>query len=409
MSIDFFLDLAIIIVAAKSLGILARFIHVPQVVGEIIAGLLIGPSVLGLVSQSDFLNQMAEIGVIMLMFVAGLETDLKDLKKTGVAAFFIACAGVLLPLICGYLLYSIMYGFAAVGTDDFFKAVFIGVIMTATSVGITVQALREMGKLKGKVGTTILSAAIIDDVIGIIVLTFVIGFKNPDAHPFMVVINTVLFFVFAVVVGLLLYFLFKWLDNRFPHRRRLPIYAFAVCLGMAYIAEAWFGIADITGAFVAGIIFCNIRDADYIARKMDINSYMLFSPIFFAGIGLKTQFDNMTWSLLWFCILFVAVALVCKVIGCGLMAKACHFSGGDSLKIGVGMMTRGEVALIVSQKGLAIGLIPAEYFAAVIMLIIVSSVVTPILLKLLYKRSQKGGDVSDEELPDSQAPQTVSP
>lgn len=123
-----------------------------------------------------------------------------------------------------------MYGFAAVGTDDFFKAVFIGVIMTATSVGITVQALREMGKLKGKVGTTILSAAIIDDVIGIIVLTFVIGFKNPDAHPFMVVINTVLFFVFAVVVGLLLYFLFKWLDNRFPHRRRLPIYAFAVCL-----------------------------------------------------------------------------------------------------------------------------------------------------------------------------------
>ena len=163
------------------------------------------------------------------------------------------------------------------------------------------------------------------------------------------------------------------------------------------------------GVYTAGIIFCNIRDADYIARKMDINSYMLFSPIFFAGIGLKTQFDNMTWSLLWFCILFVAVALVCKVIGCGLMAKACHFSGGDSLKIGVGMMTRGEVALIVSQKGLAIGLIPAEYFAAVIMLIIVSSVVTPILLKLLYKRSQKGGDVSDEELPDSQAPQTVSP
>lgn len=407
MSIRFFLDLAIIIVAAKTLGILARRIHVPQVVGEIIAGLLIGPSVLGIVSQSEFLNQMAEIGVIMLMFVAGLETDLKDLKKTGVAAFFIACAGVLVPLLGGYLLYSCIYGFAAVGTDDFFKAVFIGVIMTATSVGITVQTLREMGKLKGRIGTTILSAAIIDDVIGIIVLTFVIGFKSPDVQPFMVIVNTLLFFAFAIAVGVVLYFGFKWLDSRFPHRRRLPIYAFAVCLGMAYAAEAWFGIADITGAFVAGIIFCNIRDADYIARKMDINSYMLFSPIFFAGIGLKTQFDNMTWTLLWFCILFVAVALVAKVIGCGLMARACRFNSSESLRIGVGMMTRGEVALIVSQKGLAVGLIPSEYFAAVIMLIMVSSIVTPIILKLLYKRVDKKHGTTDEAYAPNEGPQPL--
>lgn len=407
MSIKFFFDLAIIIVAAKTLGILARRIHVPQVVGEIIAGLLIGPSVLGIVNQSEFLNQMAEIGVIMLMFVAGLETDLKDLKKTGVAAFFIACAGVLVPLVGGYLLYSCMYGFAAVGSDDFFKAVFIGVIMTATSVGITVQALREMGKLKGKVGTTILSAAIIDDIIGIIVLTFVIGFKNPEANPYMVIVNTLLFFAFSIVVGLALYFGFKWLDNRFPHRRRVPIYAFAVCLVMAYAAEAWFGIADITGAFVAGILFCNLRDADYITRKMDVSSYMLFSPIFFAGIGLKTQFDGMTITLLIFSILFVAVALITKIVGCGLMAKGCGFTRNESLRIGIGMMTRGEVALIVSQKGLAVGLIPPEYFAAVIMLIIVSSVVTPILLKILYKRAEVKHGQFEEPYEENEGPLEV--
>ena len=196
-----FKDLAVIIVAAKLLGILARKCKAPQVVGEIIAGLLIGPSVLGLVQQSDFLVQIAEVGVVLLMFSAGLETDLKELLKTGPIAFLIACAGVLTPLIGGTLLYMGFYGAAPWGSNDFYKAVFIGVIMTATSVSITVESLKEMGKLKGKVGTTLLSAAIIDDVIGIIVLTFVIGFKNPDSHPGQVVLSTLLFFVAAVVVG----------------------------------------------------------------------------------------------------------------------------------------------------------------------------------------------------------------
>ena len=178
-----FKDLAIIIVFAKLFGILARKCKAPQVVGEIIAGLLIGPGVLGLVQQSDFLVEMAEVGVVLLMFSAGLETDLKELMKTGPIAFLIACAGVFVPLIGGTLLYMGFYGAAPWGSEKFFTAVFMGVIMTATSVSITVQSLKEMGRLKGRVGTTILSAAIIDDVIGIIVLTFVIGFKSPDSNP----------------------------------------------------------------------------------------------------------------------------------------------------------------------------------------------------------------------------------
>lgn len=381
-----FKNLAIIIVAAKVCGIAARKCKAPQVVGEIIAGLLIGPSLLGWVEQSDFLIQLAEIGVVLLMFSAGLETDLKDLMKTGPIAALIACAGVFIPLICGALLYMAFYGFAPWGSEEFYKAVFVGTILTATSVSITVESLKEMGKLKGRVGTTILSAAIIDDVIGIIVLTFVIGFKNPDSKPVTVLINTVLFFVFAIVIGFIFYKLFQYIDNKYPHTRRIPILGLALCLAMAYIAEKYFGIADITGAYVAGIILCSIRDSKYIAEKMDINSYMLFGPVFFASIGLKTNVESVTMSILIFSIAFVAVGLISKIIGCGLMARLCKFKGIDSLKIGVGMMTRGEVALIVAQKGLTAGLLTPVYFTSVIFLIIVSSISTPIILKILYSK-----------------------
>ena len=382
-------DLAIIVIAAKFMGIVARKLKAPQVVGEIIAGLLIGPCVLGIVQQSDFLVQMAEIGVILLMFSAGLETNLKDLLKTGPIALLIACAGVFVPLVGGTLLYMGFYGVAPWGSEKFFTAVFIGVIMTATSVSITVQSLKELGKLKGKVGTTILSAAIIDDIIGIIVLTFVIAFKNPETKPSSVVINTFLFFVFALVVGYISYKIFKWVDNRYPHTRRIPIAGLAYCLALSYIAESYFGIADITGAYVAGIILCSIRDSEYIAEKMDINSYMLFGPVFFASIGLKTNIDNINGDILLFSIGFVIVALITKIIGCGILARLCRFNTMDSLKIGIGMMTRGEVALIVSQKGLAVGLLSPVYFTSVILLIIVSSISTPILLKLLFNKEDK--------------------
>lgn len=385
---NIFKDIAIIIIFAKVFGVLARKCKAPQVVGEIIAGLLIGPSVLGLVQLSDFLAGMAEVGVVLLMFSAGLETNLKDLLKTGPVALLIACAGVFVPLLGGTLLYMGFYGVTPWGSEEFYTAVFIGVIMTATSVSITVQSLKEMGKLKGKVGTTILSAAIIDDVIGIIVLTFVIGFKSPENHPGKVVLSTVLFFVFAIVVGFILYKLFKILDEHYPHTRRIPILSLALCCAFAYIAEKYFGIADITGAYVAGIILCSLRDSNYVDEKMEVSSYMIFGPIFFANIGLKTNIDNIDGKILLFSLCFVAVAMITKIVGCGLMAKICRFRFKDSLKIGVGMMTRGEVALIVAQKGLSVGMLTPVYFTSVILLIIVSSISTPIILKLLYSKDK---------------------
>ena len=380
-----FRDLAIILIAAKLCGILASKLRAPQVVGEIIAGLLIGPSLLGLVSESTFLVDMAEIGVVLLMFFAGLETNLQDLKKTGWKAFVIAVAGVTVPLAAGSVLYFLYYGMPPFGSDAFYTGIFVGVIMTATSVSITVATLMELGKLKESLGITIMGAAIIDDVIGIIVLTLVIGFKNPDVSPLKVLTNTVLFFGLALILGVGGYYLFKALDARYPHTRRIPIFGLVLCLLLAYIAEVYFGIADITGAYVAGIILCNIKDSEYIARKIEISSYMFFAPVFFASIGIKTSLQSLNPSLLIFSILFVLVALAGKIIGCGGVARLLGYRGKDTLKIGVGMMTRGEVALIVMQKGIDVGMIDPSYSTSVILLIVVSSIITPIILKVLYQ------------------------
>ena len=374
-----------ILFVAKLFGIIARKLHAPEVVGEIIAGLLIGPAVLGLVHQSDFINKMAEIGVIMLMFEAGLSTDMKKLKQTGLKATAIACAGVFVPICMGAALYMCFYGFGPIGSEQFLKGLFIGTIMAATSVSITVAALKELGKLSSTVGTTIVSAAIIDDVIVIIVLTFVLSAKGSGSSVLSTMLKALLFFAIAIISGFVVYKAFKWLDARYEHTRRIPIAALVYCLFMAFVAERYFGIADITGAYVAGVVLCNLHDVKYVERKVDVSSYMVFAPIFFAGIGLKVSFENFNPTFLFFSIAFVAVAMVSKIIGCGSASKLCKFKWNDSLKIGIGMMTRGEVALITAQKGLAAGLISSDYFTAVILMILVSSILAPVLLKILYK------------------------
>ena len=374
-----------ILFVAKLFGIIARKLHAPEVVGEIIAGLLIGPAVLGLVNQSDFINKMAEIGVIMLMFEAGLSTDMKKLKATGLKATAIACAGVFVPIAMGTALYMLFYGFGPIGSEQFIKGLFIGTIMAATSVSITVAALKELGKLSSTVGTTIVSAAIIDDVIVIVVLTFVLSAKGSGASVWTTMLKAILFFAIAIISGFVVYKVFKWLDARYEHTRRIPIAALVYCLFMAFVAERYFGIADITGAYVAGVVLCNLHDVKYVERKVDVSSYMVFAPIFFAGIGLKVSFENVNPTFLFFSVAFVLVALLSKIIGCGTVSKLCKFKWNDSLKIGIGMMTRGEVALITAQKGLSAGLISPDYFTAVILMILVSSIAAPVLLKILYK------------------------
>ena len=389
-SYTFLLVLAIILLSTKVLGLASGKVKMPQVVGALVAGLILGPSVLNLVIEDSFISVISEIGVIMLMFAAGLETDLQELKKTGLASFVIACAGVIVPLLGGAGLYLVFFN----GEGDpqhFLKAIFVGVILTATSVSITVETLRELGKLKGRVGTAILGAAVIDDILGIVVLTVVSSFTNPDVQIGMVLLKIVLFFVFIAIVGFLVYKYFKHLSTSFAKKmhRRVAIYALAFCFLQSYCAEQFFGVADITGAYFAGLLLCNLSNIrDYVARKIDICSYMLFAPVFFASVGIKTNLAGLTPALLLFAVLLLVIAILSKIIGCGLGAKLCKFSSKEALSVGVGMVSRGEVALIVAQKGAAVGLVPDTLFAPVILVVIVTTLITPILLKMVMSDKQ---------------------
>ena len=245
------------------------------------------------------------------------------------------------------------------------------------------------GKIKSDVGQTIVSAAIIDDVIGIIVLTIVLGVSSGKGGYLGIILKTLAFFVCAIIAGFIVYRLFRWYDKRHPRSRRIPIYALGVALIFAFCAEHFFGIADITGAYIAGIVFCSLSDASYMESKIDINAYMIFSPIFFASIGLKTDLSGMNLNLLWFSIAFVIVGCLSKIIGCGGISKLLGFNWKECLQIGEGMMVRGEVALIVATKGLSAGLVDSKYFTSVILLIIVSSMIVPILLKKAFSDSSE--------------------
>lgn len=381
---EYLFNLAIILFVAKLFSVGAKKLNLPEVVGMIFAGLILGPACFSIVKETNFIDQLAEIGVILLMFEAGLETDLKQLKETGLKSTLIACAGVFVPIVFGTVLFMLFYGFGTFGSEQMIKGLFVGTIMSATSVSITVAVLKELGVLNGKVGTTITGAAIIDDVIGIIVLTLVMSLKDPSASVGMVILKAFLFFALSIGLGMIIYRTFAWLSARYSKQRRVSVASLVYCLMMAYIAEKHFGIADITGAYVAGVVLCNLNDSTYIERRIEISSYMVFAPVFFASIGLKTTFNSMNLTLLLFSIAFVIVSMMGKVIGCGGIACLLGFDQQESLQIGSGMMARGEVALITAQKGLSAGLLTAEFFTPVIFLILISSFITPIALKKLF-------------------------
>lgn len=389
-SYEFLLILAVILLSTKVFGLISERVHMPQVVGALLAGVVLGPSVLGLVEETDFLLKTSEIGVILLMFMAGLDTDLEELKKTGLASFVIALIGVVVPLIAGTGLYLVF--FPDMGEPlHMLKALFIGVVLTATSVSITVETLREMGRLKGKVGTAILGAAIIDDIMGIIVLTLVSAMTDPTVQPIAVLGRIAAFFILVVIVGFVMYRLFRTITNEWSNHRRIAIYALSFCLILSFVAEHYFGIADITGAYFAGLILCNLLEArEYINKKVNILAYMFFSPVFFASMGIKTELDGMTGSLLIFSFALLAVAIITKIVGCGLGAKLMGFNWSDSLSIGLGMVSRGEVALIVAQKGAQVGLIDSLLFPPIVLVVIVTTLITPILLKLFMKSPGEG-------------------
>lgn len=408
------LPLALILVLSKSAGVLLGKIGVPQVIGMIAAGVLVG--LIGFIPHQTVLTPaveeglsfLAKIGVVIIMFSAGLDTDLKKVKQTGASAIVITVLGVVMPLGAGFAVAGAFLGF-----EDIFSCLFYGVILTATSVSVTVATLKELGKLDSKVGTAIISAAILDDIIGIALLSLIIGLKGagssaatgllgrilsaagatvaPSAEIWLVLSNIVLFFAVGISIGLVFRYLFRLLAVHHHHFRRIAIFAFALCFFYAYAAEAWFGVADITGAFLAGLLLSGLKESSYIDRKADISTYMIFGPVFFANIGVLTMMQivrgefAVTPAFIWFGVCFVVVGLLGKLIGCGVGAKLCRFDFKDSFRVGLGMMARAEVVLICTQKGVQSGLVSPSITPFVLAIILLSSLLTPLLLKVTYR------------------------
>ena len=400
-SYAFLMDLALILLSTKVFGLLTKRIHMPQVVGALVAGLILGPAMLNIIHETDFIKQLSEVGVIVLMFCAGLETDIDELKRSGKASFIIALMGVIIPLIGGFL---VAFAFnrpgmieSDVSTSIFLQNVFIGVILTATSVSISVETLKEMGKLNTKAGNAILGAAIIDDILGIIALTLITSMADTSVKIGVVLLKILGFLVMVAVAGLLVHRLYKqWVERYKGNMRRFVIAAFVICLLMAYCSEVFFGVADITGAFFAGLIITKTTKTSYVAKGFDTLSYILLSPVFFASIGLQVDLPNMTSAVIWFSVALVVVAILTKILGCGLGAKMCHFKNKDCVRVGVGMISRGEVALIVASKGNSIGLMSQSLLGPVVIVVVLTTIVAPVFLKIAFTSRKKGGSAESE-------------
>ena len=393
------LPLALILFLSKLLSIGCKKIGLPQVVGMLLTGIVLGFITL-IPNQPIFnstamegINFIAEIGVILIMFSAGIETDLKQIKATGVSALVITLLGVLVPILFGFGVAGILPG--GFGKEYLIRNIFYGVILTATSVSVTVATLKELGKLNSKIGTAIVSAAILDDILGVIVLSVVISLNqaltsassNLTIDILIVFGKTIGFFIFAIVLGIAFRYIFKMLSQKYGHHRRLPIFGIAIAFFFSYAAEEWFRIADITGAFFAGLMLSGGKDSEYIERRTDIASYMLFTPVFFAKVGLTSlsSFSQIDSTFIIFGFLFIIAGILGKILGCGVGAKLTKNSWKDSYRCGLGMMCRAEVCLICANKGISAGIISASIQPFILCLILITSFVTPVLLKQSYK------------------------
>ncbi|MCL1806539.1 MAG: cation:proton antiporter [Oscillospiraceae bacterium] len=373
---------ALILFLTKFCGIITKRIHLPQVVGALVAGVLLGPAVFNLAEHNETISVVADLGVIVLLFSAGMETDFKQLRSSVKSSALIAVAGVVL---------SIAGGFAAalfITGEPSFECFFIGVIIASTSASIGIEALHEMGRLKTKSASGIIGAAVIDDILGIVLLAVVLGLGEGGLSVASIAATLgkiILFFLFAIGAGFAANKLFGLINSKFGETRRLSIFALAFCFLMAYLAEQ-FGLSDITGAYIAGLALSSTRFVDYLEDKTNVLSYMLLSPVFFASIGLQVVFTGFNGKTAVFCGLLLLSALLSKLLGCGLGAKICGYSNRESVQIGAGMITRGEVSIIIAGRGIGAGLMDASLFSPIIAVVIITVLIAPVLLKAAFSK-----------------------
>lgn len=377
---EVFLIFVLIIFTTKLAGHICVRLGQPSVLGKLLAGIILGPALLNWVQPTSFIETIAQIGVILLMFIAGVETDLQQMKENWKAAFAVAIGGVILPLIGGYGL-ALAFNFSQA------QAIFLGLLFCATSVSISVQTLKELNKLNSNEGTTILGAAVVDDVVVVILLAFTISFLGvggEDVSLPLVIGKKVIFFAAIIAASIwLVPLLMKWFA-KFKVTEVVLSIALIIAFGFSFFAE-WLGVAGIIGAFAAGLAIGQTPFKDEVEHKLEPLAYTLFVPVFFVSIGLNISFEGIGQHL-WFIVILTIVAVLSKLIGGGLGAKLTGFNMSSSLIIGSGMISRGEVALIIATTGLTSGLLLQEYFTPIILVIILTTLVTPPLLKLTIKR-----------------------
>lgn len=371
-------ELTIILIATMLAGHLATKLGQPAVLGKLLVGLLLGPSALGLITNTEILKEISQIGVILLMFIAGLETDLDEFKKSGKAGALVGLGGIVLPLSVGYVTGLLL-------DLNTLEAIFLGLLLSATSVSITVQSLREMGRFNTKEGTTIMSAAVIDDVLVVVLLAFLLGFAGGDVSLPLVIGKKVVFFGISI--------LFAWKVVPWIMRQFAPLkvdeavisIALALCFLYAYVAELT-GVAAIIGAYIAGVAISQTDFKHKVEQKIEPIAYSIFVPVFFTSIGVIADLQALggAWGLT---AILSIIAVLTKWIGSGLGAKLAGFSTQSSLAVGAGMVSRGEVALIIAAIGLENQLLSPSFFTVIVIVVLVTTILTPPMLKATFPKS----------------------
>ena len=384
--------LIIIIAGAKAGGWLANRLRQPAVLGELLIGLLLGPSALNLMGWSIFANpqepgllsetifQFAELGVVCLMFLAGLEIDLHEMRQAGRVATLAGVSGVAMPLLLGGLA-ALPFGYRGQA------AIFVGIILTATSVSISAQTLLELGRLRSREGVALLGAAVIDDVLVILLLSLFVAFSEGTASAGAIALVVLKMVAYLSLTGLLGFWLLprlaEWV-HRQPISNGLSALVLVTALLFAWSAEVVGGLAAITGAFLAGLAYSRSTLRSEIDREMRTITYSFLVPIFFVSIGLRSDARLLAGPYMPFALVLAVVAAISKVVGSGLGARLGGFAPEEALRVGVGMMSRGEVGLIVASVGVSAGLVHAELFSIVTFIVLVTTLITPPLLRLTF-------------------------
>jgi Kef-type K+ transport system membrane component KefB len=385
------IDIALILIFTKLGGLVSRKFKMPEVLGALIAGVILGPAVLKLVQYSDNVKLLSELGVVLLMFLAGLETNVDELKKAGKTSLVIALMGVIVPLILGtaaaYLFFT-----------DFWENLFVGVILTATSVSISVETLNELGKLNTKAGVNILGAAVIDDVLGLILISIVLAMSQTlgsGASGTSAVTSLILTFakiiVFCILAILMIVIVPKYINklssfNR--HKRDLLTYSLAMAFLLAFISE-YLGIAAITGAYICGLALSQFVHREYLVKNVKAISSGFLSLIFFASVGIAADIKGFNMKVLLITLVMFVIAVIGKLVGCGGAARLSKLSKSESLQIGVGMISRGEVAIITANIGMQNHIISEEIYIPTLIVVILTTIITPALLKIVFSSKQR--------------------